>query len=323
MNKLNTEIKTPGKYPEIAYHGITFDQWNRPTSLMLRPGLNNHKNKMVKIYESNIGVAEKVLFMIDRFYRNVDNKGKDYFVSTTGILKTLNKYGFTYCRRTVQNAINKLAKYNLISIESYPATEDELAINPKNHHLKRRKLIANIELINKYISVFDEDDSILKELPDRHFLKKVIKKRPYSLVGNKNEVINKKYEDYQKNITRRKLYNSPKEMLIHWSYRVSRRYYNQGLTLKFIPTNLDNMQEVVDKACASKVSSKGIIDIDILKAYEDNINEMTKEQREVLIGWKAPPEFHKALFEIGYLVSSNGLINGLTGIYKTQGFDKL
>lgn len=323
MNKLNNIIKTTGKYPDIAYHGITFEQWNRPTSIMLRPGKNNHKNKMVKIYESSIGVAEKVLFMIDRFYRNIDNKGKDYFVSTTGILKTLNKYGFNYCRRTVQNAINKLAKYNLISIVPYPATEDELAINPKNHHLKRRKLIANLELINKYISVFDEDDRILKELPDRHFLKKIIKKRPYSLVGSENEVINIKYEDYQINIKRRKLYNSPKDMLTHWSFIVSSRYYNQGLTRQFIPTNLDNVQEVVDKAEISKVSSKGIIDINIFTAYKDNIDEMTREQREVLIGWKAPPEFQKALSEIGYVVSSKGFITGLTGVIKTQGFDTL
>lgn len=308
-NEVEQEIEFVklNKYPELAFHGETFEDFYRPKKLATRPGKGNHKKKLVKIYESGIASWIKQLFLIDSFVRNEDNDHRPYFVSTKSQLRTLNGFGNDYSLRTIQDNLVKLEKMGFIKILPFPASEEELKVNPKNHHLNRRKLLPDLEKINKFISVFDEDDQILKDLPKRDPRKKLIRQRPYSYIGLKGRVAEAKYKEYtepKQGVQRRKPYRNPKEMLIYWARKVSSRYYNvDGLTRKFIPTSLDDIQEVVDKASILRASSKGIVDEDTVRCYQDNIDHLTDEEAAVLIGWKAPPKFMRRLEYIGYTVS--------------------
>ena len=197
----------------------------------------------------------------------------------------------------------------------YPASEEELKVNPKNKHLHRRKLLPDIKKINKYISIFDEDDSIFKELPDRDPLKKLVRQRPYSYIGENQEVIEEKFNEYtadENGVLRRKPYKNPKELFTFWCMTVSSKYYNvDSLTKDFIPTSLDNQQEVVDRASINKASSKGVLDVYMIRTYQENLDKLTDEEASNLVGWKAPPNDPvsiRALNHMGYEVNSKGFI---------------
>lgn len=313
MEKTTEETAKMNNYPGLAFHGTTFNDYYRPKKVTMRPGKGNHKKKMIKVFESEVASWVKQLFLIDSWIRNKQNDNRPYFVSTVGVMETLKGYGNDYSLRTIQKNLHKLEDMGFIKIVPFPASEEELKVNPNNKHLHRRKLLPDIDKINEYISVFDEDDKILKNLPDRDPRKKLIRQRPYSYVGEHEEIIESKYKEYTEakdGLTRRKPYRNPKELLIYWARKVSSKYYNvDGLTKKFIPTSLDNQQEVVDKASISKASPKGIIDEYMVRCYQDNIDDMDDSEAYSLIGWKAPPQEDqiKRLEEIGYEIK-NGFI---------------
>lgn len=300
------EFKLNGKlnnWNDIAFNGITLKSFYR----------KNIKGK------NKIECWLKVLILIDSFYRNKNNKDRSFFVSTSAIYKTLKGYGNEYHFRTIQKAIAKLVAMNFIRKEDYPADEEELHLNPKNKHLRRRKLIPNTELINEYLSVYDEDDLLLRALAEKDPRKKLIYKRPYSYVKN----IVEKYKSYVDKV-KRKAYHSVNEMFSYWCVKKSSKYFSiSKLVKKFIPSCLEDRQEKANKALISKASDKGIITEDMVLAYQDGSEYMTTDEMKELIGWKVPKEYIKYLESAGYEINFHGYITGYHKRYKTRGFERL
>ena len=312
-------------YSGIVFHGASFKNYYRPHSIEVRQGKGNHKKKKIKIYRSSIPCWVKLLFLIDSFNRYLPHNQAPYFVSNSAILETLNGYGNTYVKRTIEKAVAKLEQEGFINLLPYPASEEELKVNPKNKHLHRRKLLPDIDKINTYISIFDEEDPLFKELPDRSPIKKIVRQRPYSYIGENQEVIEAKFNEYtadENGVLRRKPYKNSKELFTFWCMTVSSKYYNaDSLTKKFIPTNLDNQQEVVDKASISKASSKGILDIHMIRTYQENLDALTDAEASNLVGWKAPPNDPpsiRVLHNMGYEVDSKGFIKSFKRLKKKE-----
>lgn len=266
----------------------------------------------------------KVTFLIHQFYLSEKNKGKDYFVSTSSIQEKLKGYGNTYQIRTIQKSIAKAKALGLIRQEKFEATEAEKALHPDNDHLyaKRRKLIPNMAMIEDLISIYDEqDDIIMAHLAPKDPLKKLIRARPYS----SDKTIEKKYKLYTRPGTRRKPYSDSTGMFMTWVMNVSSRYYNtESITKQFIPTTLENEQELVDEAYAVRSSDKNVLkdsDVEFLEELD-----LRTDTAEFFIGCYVPKEHRDTLKSIGFCIKSNGIINDWkkkSNVYTTNGFETL
>lgn len=301
----------------VAFHGNTLNTFYRPPSKATK-GKKEQKSK----YKGKIECWLKVLIIIVSFFMSIKNDGlkRNYFVSTSAIHKSLLNYGCTYNIRTVQRAINKLIKWELISKEAYPATPEELKLNPKNHHLRRRKLVPNMDLIKLYLNVYDEEDLLITSLPKKHPLRKLMYKRPYSYV----EKITEKFNEYTDNGNRSKPYKDENEMFAYWVIKYSSKYFDTSKMIeKFIPESLDNRQERANEAAISKASSKGVLTFEELQYYVNNIDMMFDEEKHHIVGYKVPNELRNQVIKLGYQINKNGFISGFLNIYRTQGFESI
>lgn len=299
MSKVD-KFKLRGKlknYDEnVVFHGITIKSFYRPFS---RAKIGT---KWTKI---KIECWIKCLFMIILFYLDKRFYDKSFYVSNSAIRDALNEYGNNYHLRTIQKAIKKLQAMDLVKIQSYPATDEELKINPNNHHSRRRVLVPNFDLILKCLNVYDKEDPILKELPDKHPLKKLIYKRPCSYVKE----IESKCEEYMNE--RRTPYSNSNEMFAYFIRTKSSKYYDiSNLFNKFIPENLESKQEKVDKAMINraKKSKTGFISKSELDYYTDNQTSMSDIDMSELIGRKVSEEYKKQVRTLGYAYNKNGVI---------------
>lgn len=298
MSKVD-KFKLRGKlknYDEnVVFHGITIKSFYRPFSRA------KFGRKWIKI---KIECWIKCLFMILLFYLDNRFEEKYFYVSNSAIKEALNGYGNKYHLRTIQKAIKKLVAMNLIRIESYPATAEELKLNPNNHHSRRRVLIPNFDLILKCLNVYDKEDPILKELPDKHPLKKLIYKRPCSYVKE----IEDKCKEYMNE--RRTPYSNSTEMFAYFVKIKSAKYYDvSNLFNKYLPENLESKQEKVNKALIKRAdSSKSSF---ILKSeldyYTENYLSMSDSEMEELIGRRVAEEYIKQIRALGY-ADRNGTI---------------
>lgn len=306
ISKLKKKLKNWDE--NVLFHGATLNSFFRP--------------KMTK-KQRKIECWIKELIMITSFYLDNRMKDKDFFVSTTAIHEKLLKYGNTYCRRTVEKGLKLLENMGLITIEPFPATEQEMLLNPQKTHSRRRKLIPNLEKIFEYLCVYDEDDELLKSLPDKHPLKKLVYKRPYSYVKN----IEKKYAEYTTK-GEKKPYSNSAEMHIYWCLKYSKKYFNVSqLVNKYMPNNLqNNLQERIDEAYISKASPYGVLDSDQIVYLQDGKGYLEAEDYLAFIGWKVSNEDIKYLEPLGYSINPKGFITGWNKPqteYKAQGWELL
>lgn len=299
MSKVD-KFKLRGKlknYDEnVVFHGITIKSFYRPFSRVK----DGHKWKDIKIE-----CWMKYLFQATLFYLDKRFEGKPFFVSNSAIRETLNGYGNNYHLRTIQKAQKKLVDMNLIRVEPYPATPEELAINPNNHHSRRRVLIPNFDLILKCLNVYDKEDPILKELPDKHPLKKLIYKRPCSYVKE----IESKCKEYMNE--RRTPYSNSTEMFAYFVKTKSSKYYDvSNLFNKFLPENLESKQEKVDKALMKRAdrSKSSFILKSELDYYTENQFSMSDREMEELVGRRVVEDFMKQVIALGYAYNSKGII---------------
>lgn len=324
--KLKSNMKNWDK--NIHLHGLTMNDFYRAGVPGLHEKLeelskNSKKNKSKKGY---IPCWVKVTFMIHQFYMDTRNQKKqaDYFVSTRSIHERLKGYGNTYCLRTIQKSIAKAKAYGLIREEKFEATEEEKALHPDEDKLYagRRKLIPNLAMIEDLISIYDEkDDIIMAHLPAKDPLKKLIRCRPYSNVKN----IEDKYKLYTKPGTRRKPYSDSTGMYMTWVMNTSSKYYRTDkLTNKFIPTTLDNEQELVDKAYILRANQKYTLSDDEIELI--GTIELDVEKASIFNGYYVPSKYRESLQEKGFSIKSNGIINGWkrkSREYTTNGFETL
>lgn len=324
--KLKSNMKNWDK--NIVLHGVSMNDFFRAGVPGLQQKLeelskNSKKNKSKKAF---IPCWVKVTFMIHQFYLDtrIQQSQADFFVSTSAIYKRLNGYGNTYCLRTVQKSIAKAKAYGVIREEKFEATEEEKALHPDIDHLyaKRRKLIPNLAMIEDLISIYDEkEDIIMAHLPAKDPLKKLIRSRPYSSVKN----IEAKYKLYTKPGTRRKPYSDSTGMFMTWVMNISNKYYRTDkLTKKFIPTTLENEQELVDEAYIQRASQKSTLSEEEIELTGSI--ELNEEIASIFNGYHVPSEHREYLREKGFSIKSNGIINGWkrkSREYITNGFETL
>lgn len=287
----------------VLFHGAKMSTFFQP--LIQKSGISKR---------GKIEIWLKVLFLIVDFYLKNSSKDHDFFVSTKAICNKLNAYGNNYHIRSIQKAIEKCVKLGLISKVPYPATEEELVLNPRNQHLRRRKLIPDMNKIKEFLNVYDGQDKILKSLPKKHPLKKLIYKRPFSYT----EKIEDKYNEYTTTCSTRRPYKNVKEMYVYWCIYYSDKYFDcSQIVSKFKPTNIqNNIQERVDEAFVSKTSHRGTITSATVSYLADGLSYLDPDEYYNMIGWKVPSELVPAAKKIGFEVTNRNFIASWTNPVK-------
>lgn len=293
----------------VAFHGETMNDFYRPrkeTKYKTRKGKYRHKFGKVECWI-------KTNMMIISFYmsKSVAEKGQTFFMMGKTIHEKLLKYGNTYDISTVYKGIKtgiELGFFTEEKIVEHDGSSDESYFH--------RKLIPNLDMIEYVMNIYDEEDPYLKALESienkdektiKHdariatLLKKFIRKRPYSFTKG----IEKKYQDYTENGSRRKPYKNSTEMFVYWTMQVSSKYYySNKITVKFIPESLKDRKEILSRSWVNQASPYGRITKDDIDTFE----AVGIEDPENYIGWKVPDALQERALKLGFYLSKKGFI---------------
>ncbi len=174
------------------------------------PNLKIHpyymRNGSTSFYASpNVEVWNKVLHLLIYIYRT---KGI-LFISNTGIVKWLNEYGANVTIHGVKQAIRKLRDMSLVlDVEAC-----EYHVKDENLRLTNGRILKlNVPNILDHLRVVTLDDALYKDARKKSRVRRLIRKKMYSLVDWVNIKKNNLKEAYNAYvIIQQKKYFSPEE----------------------------------------------------------------------------------------------------------------
>lgn len=171
---------------------------------------------------------------------------QDFFMSTSTVRKIISNYSnHEYCMRTIEKNWVKLETYGFVNIIPNPVKRSE-ACDKLNYH--RRVIKLNLDFINRLLSVYSYEDPIYRDLGKRSILKKFIKARPISYIGNNNEAVLAKFKEYlEAGIALNEGYENSTDMVYRFADNSTKKYRSiSKLTNIYTPQFLVSQEEKVN-----------------------------------------------------------------------------
>lgn len=237
---------------------------------------------------------------------------QDFFMSTSTVRKIISNYSsHEYCMRTIEKNWNKLETYGFVNV--IPNTIKKVDSSDKrNYH--RRIIELNIDYINKLLSVYSKDDPIYKDLGKRSIIKKFIKARPISYIGNKNEAVIAKFKEYLKaGIATNSGYSNATDMVYKFADEVTSKYQSIAklkniYTPKFLVSQEEEVNRRVD-ALPRALTELTDDDIGYLESLSKKNPKMLQFEASQLINrFKVNALDTVRLIDIGFKVSTESRI---------------
>lgn len=211
---------------------------------------------------------------------------QDFFMSTSTVRKIISNYSnHEYCMRTIEKNWVKLETYGFVNIIPNPVKRSESS-DKLNYH--RRVIKLNFDYINRLLSVYSYSDPIYRDLGKRSIIKKFIKARPISYIGNNNEVVLAKFKEYlEAGIALNEGYENSTDMVYYFADNSTKKYRSiSKLTNIYTPQFLVSQEEKVKSridATPKKILELTEDDIGYLESLSKKNPRLLKEEVERLI----------------------------------------
>lgn len=253
--------------------------------------------KLVDFYKDHPGKARtpswiKQIMYVISFYLDTKRmkaggvEHQDFFMSTSTVRKIISKYSnHEYCMRTIEKNWVKLETYGFVNIIPNPVKRSEVA-DKLNYH--RRVIKLNLDYINKLLSVYSCEDPVYRDLGKRSIVKKFIKARPISYIGNNNEAVLAKFKEYlEAGIALNEGYTNSTDMVYRFAANLTKKYRSiSKLTNIYTPQFLVSQEEEVKQridAIPKKLIELTEDDIDYLESLSKKNPRLLKKEVERLI----------------------------------------
>lgn len=213
---------------------------------------SNHGISIIEYIRSDVELWLKVLAFLMHWYMNPKNAGKAFFMKHETIKGVFNKWGFECTNSGIKDALKKLAADDLGLIKIVYADRDAdfnymtksewvaAGNNPKKYIYRR--IYLNWAKLRKYMSVFTGESHVLKDLPSKARLKKLIYKRFMSYTWTLQAMFDKQMKE-----SKIEKYTSAHKMFYGFIFTYSKKYYDPTALIKnYIPEHAIDLQKEHD-----------------------------------------------------------------------------
>ena len=254
---------------------------------------------------------KQLMYVISFYLDNRRNKKgsdehQDFFMATSTVRAAINKLSKRdYCMRTIEKNWNKLEEEGFIKIEWNPIKKSA-SFDKKNWHNRIIKL--NMDFVNQYLSIYSEDDPKYKDLPKRCRIKKFVKARPISYIGNNNEAVIAKFKQY-KEAGINKGYDNATDMVYKFADVATKKYQSiNKLTNIYTPQFLVSQEEKVKKRIDSMPASYAELTEDDLlyleHLFKTNQVKYIEQALELVNKCKVILDYKQRFKDIGFIIAN-------------------
>lgn len=203
----------------------------------------------------------KVFAYIMWWYMNPKHEGKHFFMKHSTIRKILEHWGCKCTDRGIEEAFRILKTpeaeggVDLITLEYADELKSQWIAEGKN---PRKWIYRTVYIkwarVRKFLSIFTGESKVVKTLPAKHRLKKLIYKRFMSYTWTLQAMFEKQMKEA--NIEK---YTSAHKMFYGYLFTYSRKYYDPTKLIKnYIPEHTIDIQKEQDREAWSEAYALGM-----------------------------------------------------------------